>query len=293
MIEPPPAPERVDPAHYTRDYYLTNCHGHEDFAESAGRSVGPRFRYALSLAGGLRGKRVLDVGCGRGEIVVQSALRGAEAWGIDYAQAAVEIARRALDQAGGESLRARMQVAQMDVQALAFPDESFDVVFMMDVVEHLYPRELDEALREVRRVLRPGGVLIVHTSPNTVFEQRVYRGYSRHINRLALNLATLLKLDRKVWNAWMLPASDRFPQGAFGHVHINEQDGASLRRTARRNGFRVTSLRYWEPPTPDLYPWGHVEYMLLDVLRFLRPFSFHRPLSRLFCNHIWMTAERP
>ena len=68
-------PDRVDPAVYTGDYYLTNCHGYEDFVLSGGRKVGPRFVKALSLAGDLRGKRVLDVGCGRGELVIQSAMR--------------------------------------------------------------------------------------------------------------------------------------------------------------------------------------------------------------------------
>ena len=103
---PRPRPTRVEPDVYTDDYYLTNCHGYEDFVISGGRKVGPRFIKALSLAGDLRGKRVLDVGCGRGELVIQSAMRGADAWGIDYAQAAVEIAARALASARRGAARA-------------------------------------------------------------------------------------------------------------------------------------------------------------------------------------------
>src|SRR5262245_59181487 len=109
----PETPERVEPGIYTDDYYLTNCHGHEDFVMSGGRQVGPRVVKALSLAGDLRNKRVLDVGCGRGELVLQSAMRGAEAWGIDYADAAVAIAERALSDADA-SLRERMHIEQMD-----------------------------------------------------------------------------------------------------------------------------------------------------------------------------------
>src|SRR6185503_1306298 len=120
------------------------------------------FVKALSLAGELRGKRVLDVGCGRGELVLQSAMRDAEAWGIDYADAAVEIAERAL--AGVDaSLRERVYVRQMDVKALDFADGFFDVVFMMDVVEHLYPAELSLAFAELHRTIRPGGLLVMHT----------------------------------------------------------------------------------------------------------------------------------
>src|SRR4029079_7559385 len=125
-------PERVEPDVYTDDYYLTNCHGFEDFVMSGGGKVGPRFVKALSLAGELSRKRVLDVGCGRGELVIQSAMRGAEAWGIDYAQAAVDIAARALSSVG-PGLQERMHAEQMDVKALQFGDAFFDVVFMMDV----------------------------------------------------------------------------------------------------------------------------------------------------------------
>jgi len=106
---------------YTGDYYLTNCHGFEDFVLSHGRKVGPRFIKALSLAGELRGRRVLDVGCGRGELVIQSSLRGADAYGIDYAQAAVDIAARALEDIDDDDVRGRSHVSQMDVKNLQLP----------------------------------------------------------------------------------------------------------------------------------------------------------------------------
>ena len=112
------APERVEPDVYTDDYYLTNCHGYEDFVVSGGRKVGPRFIKALSLAGDLRGKRVLDVGSGRGELVIQSAMRGAEAWGIDYAQAAVDIAHARADRRSTRRCASARTSEQMDVKAL-------------------------------------------------------------------------------------------------------------------------------------------------------------------------------
>src|SRR4029079_6656734 len=143
-------PERVEPDVYTDDYYLTNCHGFEDFVMSGGRKVGPRFVKALSLAGELSRKRVLDVGCGRGELVIQSAMRGAEAWGINYAEAAVAIARRALMEVD-VTLREHTHVEELDIKALRFDDGFFDVVYMMDVVEHLYPQELSQAFEELSR----------------------------------------------------------------------------------------------------------------------------------------------
>jgi 2-polyprenyl-3-methyl-5-hydroxy-6-metoxy-1,4-benzoquinol methylase len=291
----PEATGRVDPGLYTDDYYLTNCHGHEEFVESGGRKVGARFVKALALAGDLRGKRVLDVGCGRGELVLQSAMRGADAWGIDYADAAVAIAERAL-RASDASLRERMHVRQMDVKALAFDDGYFDVVFMMDVVEHLYPAELARAFDELHRAMRPDARLVLHTSPNTVFERSVYPHYSRRINQAALALSRALRLQDGLFNETMLPTSREFPHDTFERaMHINEQSLAGLRREVERHGFQVRSSEFWEPPAAAGYFSSrrlNIELKLLDFVRFLRPLSYHPPLNRFFCNHIWLTAGR-
>lgn len=292
----PDAPARVEPDVYTGEYYLTNCHGYEDFIMSRGRKVGPRFVKALQLAGDLHGKRVLDVGCGRGELVLQSALGGADAWGIDYAHAAVEIARKALESAQGDVPPDRLHVAQMDVKALEFGDAFFDVAFMMDVVEHLYPHELAQTFDELRRTIRPGGLLVMHTSPNKVLEDVVYKRYSRHVNRIALSAARKLRLQDALFNDVMLSDDPEFPHDRFEReMHINEQTAPTLRAETERHGFRVRRVEFWEPPAQHGYFTSrrlNLELKVLDFVRFLRPISYYPPLNRWFCNHIWMVAER-
>ena len=261
-------PDRVDPDVYTGDYYLTNCHGYEDFVVSAGR----------------------------GELVIQSAMRGADAWGIDYAQAAVDIARRALEELQDGDLRARTHVEQMDVKALRFDAGFFDVVFMMDVVEHLYPHELAAAFDELRRVIKPGGRLVMHTSPNKIFEERVYPHWSRRINQAALKVSGLLRVRDGLFNETMLPTGREFPHDAYEReMHINEQSAPKLRADVEQHGFAVRSVEFWEPPSKGGYFTSrrlNAELAVLDFLRFLRPLSKYPPLNRLFCNHIWMVAER-
>ena len=289
------APERVEPDVYTDDYYLTNCHGFEDFVVSHGRKVGPRFIKALSLAGDLRGKRVLDVGSGRGELVIQSALRGADAYGIDYAQAAVDIANGALSSLD-QSVRERTHIEQMDVKELRFDDGFFDVVFMMDVVEHLYPHELSAAFDELRRTMKPGGLLVMHTSPNKIFEGTVYPHYSRRINQAALKISGWFKMRDGLFNETMLPTGREFPHDEYERqMHINEHTAPKLRAEVERHGFGVRSTEFWEPPSKGGYFDSrrlNAELAVLDFLRFLRPLSQYPPFNRLFCNHIWMTAER-
>lgn len=100
-----------------------------------------------------KGKDVLDVGCGAGVEVVRFARAGARMVGVDIAESAVTLTRQNLDQQG---LTARVEVA--DGEALPFADNSFDFVFAHGVIQYTND---DRALaREVRRVLRPGGVAL-------------------------------------------------------------------------------------------------------------------------------------
>jgi len=97
--------------------------------------------------------RVLDVGCGPGTITAGLADRVPQGrvTGIDAAPEIVEQARRA---AGG---RTNADFAAADVYALGFPDGSFDVVHAHQVLQHL--GDPVRALREMRRVTRPGGLI--------------------------------------------------------------------------------------------------------------------------------------
>jgi 2-polyprenyl-3-methyl-5-hydroxy-6-metoxy-1,4-benzoquinol methylase len=94
--------------------------------------------------------RVLDAGCGTGALMTRLAEEaGAEVYGLDLAREALAFTRS----------RGQPRLVQADLTALPFADDSFDVVTALDVVEHV---ERDEAaLREIRRVLRPEGVLLM------------------------------------------------------------------------------------------------------------------------------------
>ncbi len=114
----------------------------------------PETLYALSLLGNLRGRSVLEVGCGHGELTAWLARQGAVLTTRDLSPGMVDVARRLARSLGLEE-RIRFDVGPGE--SLPYPEGAFDVVFGHDVLHHM---DLRAARDEVRRVLRPGGLAV-------------------------------------------------------------------------------------------------------------------------------------
>ena len=105
----------------------------------------------LQLIGDVKGRRVLEIGCGGGQCSIAFAKRGAIATGIDISDQQVAFARELARQHGVEAT-----FHQGDVTSLnGIADESQDVVFSAYAL--MYVERLDRCFAEVRRVLKPGG----------------------------------------------------------------------------------------------------------------------------------------
>jgi ubiquinone/menaquinone biosynthesis C-methylase UbiE len=97
-----------------------------------------------------RGLRVLDVGCGQGIDVYRYALAGAQATGIDLTPRHVELARAHL-----AAMELEAEILEGDAEELPFEDAAFDRVSSNGVLHHT--PDMPAALREILRVLKPGG----------------------------------------------------------------------------------------------------------------------------------------
>jgi SAM-dependent methyltransferase len=117
----------------------------------------------LALAGDVAGRRILDAGCGSGPLFAALRDRGAIVTGIDKSARMVELARRRL----GDD--ADLRVAELG-SPLPFPDDTFDDVTASLVLHYL--EDWGPALAELRRVLKPGGRLIV--SVNHPFAENLW-----------------------------------------------------------------------------------------------------------------------
>ena len=102
---------------------------------------------------GMKGKKVLDVGCGTGVDLMRFAKGGAMATGVDIAPSAIELARK---NAAYQGVDVELKVA--DAEQLPFPDATFDLVFAHGVIQ--YSSDTQRVVDECRRVLKPGGEAI-------------------------------------------------------------------------------------------------------------------------------------
>jgi len=243
---------------YTEEYFLTACEGYEEWIDSEGEHLSRRLSSAFELVAVESGMLVLDVGCGRGEIVRHCARLGADVFGIDYADVAVRMTRRLIDGEQANKPPGKMAVARSDAKFLPFADGVFDRVVMFDVVEHLYPWELHRALLDIRRVLKPDGRLIVHTAPNRWYDQYAY---------------PVVRIVRT-----LMGEGDKYPRNPrqFGvavneHVHVNEQSLFSMGQTLGRAGFKS---QVWLDSPPQNRSEGSVLAFLRKVAFGLPPFSW-------------------
>jgi 2-polyprenyl-6-hydroxyphenyl methylase / 3-demethylubiquinone-9 3-methyltransferase len=117
----------------------------------------PRVDFYLRALGDLRGRLVLDAGCGGGLVARELAAAGAGVVGVDRSLGSLGVARRATD--GG------FRPAQGRLERLPFADATFDAVVAADVLEHV--PDLPAAVAELARVLHPGGSLVFDTINRT------------------------------------------------------------------------------------------------------------------------------
>jgi 2-polyprenyl-3-methyl-5-hydroxy-6-metoxy-1,4-benzoquinol methylase len=158
----------VDPALYSEEYFLTDNEGCLEYEKGLDSNIHTKFQQALKIASPSSKDSVLDLGCGRGELIYYCAKKGARALGIDYSPDAVRIAKRTIGMLP-DGLRAAADAEVGDVASYDF-HEKFTIVFMIEVVEHVYDWQLAEAFKRVHGILADGGRLIIIT-PNYYYEK--------------------------------------------------------------------------------------------------------------------------
>ncbi len=150
-----------------------------------------RYHFAAPLVAGLL---VLDVACGEGYGSALLASRAAAVTGADIAPSAVEHARARYAKV------ANLEFREADCAALPFADASFDAVVSFETIEHIAAQE--SFLDEVRRVLRPDGLLILSCPNKAEYTDRrgiVNEFHVRELYRPELAALIASRFEHTVW----------------------------------------------------------------------------------------------
>jgi SAM-dependent methyltransferase len=260
-----PAPSQVDRRAYDERYYRKVCAGAHEWSASEGSAARGMYAGYVHRAAIGPGEVVVDLGTGRGELLVAALAAGARgAVGIEYSPDGVVLAARTLAAAGVVGPAA---VVAADVRWVPVRGGRADVVTMLDVVEHLTPAELHAALREAHRLLRPGGRLLIHTMPTRTVYEVTYR-----VQRL---------LAPWRWRRW--PRDPRSDEERA--MHVNEMTRRRLDRALVDAGFAERAVEVgawiWDGFVPS-------ERARRTYARLAR-FRLTRPLGA--CD-LWATARR-
>ena len=132
-----------------------------------------RIANVFSLLPQLKGKRLLDVGCGMGTFTLEAATRGASAVGLDLAPAGIRAATRV----AAEEKVSTAHFILSDAATLPLRSGVVDVVIAADFTEHLDDDTLMRVLRELARVSAAGATLVIYTpEAQHIFERLRERG---------------------------------------------------------------------------------------------------------------------
>ena len=191
-------------------------------------------RTALKWLRPYRPQQMMDVATGTGDFALLACrmLRPQSLVGTDISEGMMQVARHKAREAG---LAARIDFQREDCEALTFSDASFDAVTVAFGIRNF--EHLDRGLREMCRVLRPGGHLVILelSTPDRPPMKQLYRIYSRLIPLMG----RLVSHDRSAYT--YLPQSIRaFPQGEVMSESIRRAGFSDVR--FRRLTFGVCTL---------------------------------------------------
>jgi len=243
---------------YTETYFMESATGHDEFRIFEGKfeQLIDKFQMVVRRLNLKQSDSLLDIGCGRGELVIYHALNKGKATGVDFSDEAIKLAKE----------KAIELKADCTFIISSFEDINeeikYDRIVSLDFIEHISSQEGKTFFSKCHKLLNPGGKLIVYTYPNTI--RRKY-GYK------LIRLFSILK--RK-------PMPKKEPDTISDHYkqyHLNEQNYFSLGKSGTNAGFKKVRVQYYDPSISD---------------SILKRLLINTPLRHLFLKGLILIAEK-
>ena len=240
---------------------------------------------------GSGGLRVLEIGCGLGTDGAQFAKAGADYTGVDLTDAAVELARKRF-----ELFNLRGEFRTADAENLDFADASFDLVYSHGVLHHT--PDPARAVREIHRVLRPGGRAMVMLYHRDSYNYRVNIGVLRRAGVRLLRWNAGLQLVHRLTGEpvdSLREHARKLREDRPGYLSSAEflnqnTDGAGnpLARVYSRREARALFKDFCEVELRSFF----LNKRFLPIIASLLPRSVESSLAARWGWHLWIYAKK-
>lgn len=151
---------------------------------------------------------LLDVASGTADVAIMAAgiFKKAQITGIDISEGMLEIGRKKIKAKG---LQQQIKLLQADSESIPFEDNHFDAVTVSFGVRNF--QNLDKGLMEIKRVLKPGGKLVIleFSKPENTIFLAIYQFYRKWI---APNIGSLISNNKKAYQ-YLDKSIEKFPEG--------------------------------------------------------------------------------
>ncbi len=214
---------QVNSTIYDSDYYLYAYSGDLKKYLSDLGNLPIALHRCFDYADPKPGEKVLDLGCGRGHLSYFCVLKGCEVTAIDYSKDAIDLALKTKEILPID-LKDKLDIKQMDFKNLD-KKEKYDIIFMADLIEHLYDWELKILFDKIKQILKPKtGRAIIHTAPNKTWVNIVFP-----LKRILDWPSTLRKKKDFFYTR------DKYSYDS--EMHVNEQAPSGVKKLLK--GFKV------------------------------------------------------
>jgi cyclopropane fatty-acyl-phospholipid synthase-like methyltransferase len=243
---------------YTETYFMESATGHDEFKIFDGRfeHLIDKFQMVITSLNLQRSDNFLDIGCGRGELVIYHAITGGNATGVDFSEEAIKLAEEKAAELKADCCFQVSSFERIDDKV------KYNKIVSIDFIEHISAEEGKLFFSKCYNLLMDDGRLIVYTYPNTVRRRFGYK---------LIRLFSIIKGK---------PMPKKEPDTVSDHYkqyHLNEQSLFTLKNSARNAGFSKIRVQYYDPSIKD---------------SFIKSLLIHTPFRHVFLKGLTLIADK-
>lgn len=224
--------KRVTSEDYVREYFEYAAERYKERDEWARNKINNVLPH-LELS---RHDIVADIGCGIGTFALESAKESCQVYAVDYSPVALEIARELATEMGVSD---KITFILSSVENIPIDDGTIDKVVSANFVEHLYPEQFDALLKELKRMVKNGGCVVIYAPNPHELNTRIPRPIRKVIKFiLRMPTANISEDDP------MVAETKKEMQAKYDYLHVHLKSASYIRSRLKKTGFKVDQERY-------------------------------------------------